>query len=248
MEKLFLKVKIMKNLKGDIVWGLLLLSWILILTIPGARTVFIQVVDRHPYLGGFIKFSILASMGDMLGGRILKGRWEFSQGFIFKAIVWGLLGMIITLVFTVFFAGVAGAMASGKLPFEGSKLALAFFSSVIMNMTFGPMMYVYHKFGDLIVDLFYEKSKGILKDRITLDTMVKRIDWFSMVSFSWLKSCIFIWIPCHTVVFLLLPEYRVLASAFLSILLGILVAFSKKNANIKMAGFGNIIYNKNNIF
>ncbi|MBC7958273.1 MAG: Mpv17/PMP22 family protein [Vallitaleaceae bacterium] len=219
----------MKNLKGDFLWAGLLLIWVLILVIPVLRTQFIQITDAHPYLGGFVKFAILASMGDMLGARILKGRWVFPTGFLFKAIVWGILGMMITLVFTVFMSGAAGAQAAGRLPFQGSKLAQAFWGSMIMNLTFGPMLYIYHRFGDLFVDLMLEKRKGTYNGRITVKEMVSRVDWYTIVSFSWLKTCLFVWIPCHTIVFLLVPEYRVLASAFLSILLGIIIAFSKKS-------------------
>lgn len=220
----------MKKIYGDITWGALLLIWILILVNPVSRTGFISFTTAHPYLGGFIKFAILASMGDMLGGRILNGAWKFPQGFLFKALVWGILGMMITLVFAVYFAGAAGAMASGKLPFADSKFALAFFGSFIMNTTFGPMMYIYHKFGDLFVDMMYEKRNGSYTGKITVEAMVNRVDWQTIVGFSWLKTCLLIWVPCHTVVFLLPEEYRVLASAFLSILLGILVALAKKKA------------------
>lgn len=214
----------MKNRKGDFLWASVLLIWILILIVPATRTTFIEVTEAHPYMGGFFKFFILASMGDWLGVRILKGEWIIPKGFILKAVVWGILGMMITLVFTVFTAGAGAAQAAGKLPFAGSKLAQAFFGSTIMNLTFGPMMYIYHKFGDLIIDVSYEK-KG---NKITVKDLVDRVDWYTIVSFSWLKTCIFVWIPCHTIVFLLLPEYRVLASAFLSILLGIIIAISKK--------------------
>ncbi|WP_411682184.1 hypothetical protein [Clostridium thailandense] len=92
----------MKNKKGDVLWGFALLIWILILAIPHSRAVFMGVMDAHPYMGGFFKFCILATMGDLLGVRILKGEWIIPKGFIFKAIVWGILGMMITLVFTVF--------------------------------------------------------------------------------------------------------------------------------------------------
>jgi len=214
----------MKNKKGDFMWGAVLLLWILILAIPTSRLVFIEVTDAHPYMGGFLKFFILASMGDWLGIRILKGQWIIPKGFIYKAIVWGIIGMMITLVFTVFTGGAQVAQTAGRLPFAGSKLAQAFFGSAIMNLTFGPMMYIYHKFGDLFIDLKYEKNGG----KVTVKELVDRIDWYTIVSFSWLKTCIFIWIPCHTIVFLLPVEYRVLASAFLSILLGVLVAASKK--------------------
>ena len=221
----------MKNGKGDFMWGAVLLIWILILAIPTTRVVFIQVTDVHPYIGGFFKFFILASMGDWLGVRILKHEWIIPKGFIFKAIVWGVIGMMITLVFTVFTSGAGAAQSAGRLPFAGSKLAQAFFGSTIMNLTFGPMMYIYHKFGDLFIDVKYEKKGG----KVTVKELVDRVDWYTIVSFSWLKTCIFIWIPCHTVVFLLPPEYRVLASAFLSILLGILVTVSKKvGRNLKL--------------
>jgi len=216
----------MKNRKGDFLWGAVLLLWILILAIPATRSAFIETTDAYPYIGGFFKFFILATMGDLLGVRILKGEWIIPKGFVFKAMVWGILGMMITLVFTVFTAGAAVAQTTGKLPFAGSKLAQAFFGSTIMNLTFGPMMYIYHKFGDLFIDLKYEKKGG----SVTVKDLVDRVDWYTIVSFSWLKTCTLIWIPCHTIVFLLPAQYRVLASAFLSILLGILVAVSKKGS------------------
>ena len=68
-------------------------------------------------------------MGDWLGVRILKGKWIIPRGLAYKAIVWGILGMMITLVFTVFTAGTAVAQTAGRLPFEGSKLAQANFIS-----------------------------------------------------------------------------------------------------------------------
>lgn len=220
----------MKNIKGDLIWGALLIVWVVVLVIPFTRTQFIGFTESHPYIGGFFKFFILASMGDLLGRRILLDKWSFPEGTFFKAVVWGILGMMITLVFTVYMAGAAAAQASGRLPFSGSNFMNALFGSVIMNTTFGPMLYIYHKFGDLIVDMCYEKRKGILQGKITVKAMVERIDWHNVVSFSWLKICLFVWIPLHTIVFLLPPEYRVLASAFLSILLGVTVSISKKSA------------------
>lgn len=215
----------MNNKKGDFLWGFILFLWILVLSIPSTRIAFIEITEAHPYMGGFIKFFILATMGDWLGVRILKGKWIIPRGFIYKAIVWGILGMMITLVFTVFMGGAVAAQTAGRLPFEGSKLAQAFFGSTIMNLTFGPMMYIYHKFGDLYIDAKYENNGG----KVSVKELVDKVDWYSIVSFSWLKTCSLIWIPCHTAVFLLPGEYRVLASAFLSILLGMLIAISKKN-------------------
>lgn len=210
--------------KGDFLWSFILLMFIVILIIPASRTVFNTVTSMHPYIGGFMKFAILATMGDLLGGRILKGEWNIPNGFIFRAAVWGIIGMMITLVFPVFTGGVAAAQSSGMLPFAGSKLAQAFFGSTIMNVTFGPMIYMYHKFGDIYIDIKCENNGG----KLTVKEFVNRVDWYSIVGFSWLKVQTFVWIPCHTIVFLLPAQYRVLASAFLSILLGILIAISAK--------------------
>lgn len=226
--KIMKNAKIMKNMKGDLLWGGVLLLWILVLGFEQSREIFIHVTSAHPYIGGFVKFAILASMGDLLGARLINNQWKIPQGLIRKGIVWGVLGMMITLVFSVYVVGTQAAQAAGRLPFEGSTLALAFFSSTIMNLTFGPMLYVYHKFGDYLIDLSIEKKMGIVQKNNIVSEFVNRVDWHAMVSFSWLITCLFIWIPAHTFVFLLPEHYRVLASAFLSILLGVIVALAKR--------------------
>lgn len=210
--------------KGDFLWGAALLVWIIILAMPDSRVAFISVTEAHPYLGGFIKFAILASMGDMLGIRVLRGKWIIPKGLFYKAIIWGIIGIMVTLMFTLYMGGAAAAQASGKLPFKGLALAQAFFGSAIMNVTFGPMMMVFHRFADMYIDTKYEKRGS----RVTLKELIAKNDWNSLVEFSWLKTCPFFWIPAHTIVFLLPSQYRVLVSAFLSIALGLLLAIAKK--------------------
>jgi len=210
--------------KGDYLWGLALLLWVVILVVPTSREAFIVFSSSHPYIGGFIKFSILATMGDLLGKRLVKGDYIMPKGLIYRVAVWGVLGTMVSLVFTVFMEGAAAAQRVGLLPFENISFAQAFFGSTIMNLTFGPMMMVFHGFLDLYIDAKYENS-----DKITMSSLVDKIDWHSLVEFSWVKTCILFWIPVHTMVFLLPREYRVLASAFLSIALGLLLAFAKKN-------------------
>lgn len=211
--------------KGDFIWAFILLLWILILAVPASRTVFISVTGAYPYTGGFVKFAILATMGDLLGTRILKGEWIIPDGIIYKVIVWGIIGMMITLLFTLFMGGAAAAQAAGRLPFRGSTFAQAFFGSAVMNLTFGPMMMIFHRFTDVYLETRYEKNSW----RISMDELIDRIDWHSMVKFSWIKTCPLFWIPAHTIVFLLPEQYRVITSAFLSIALGVLMAISKKS-------------------
>lgn len=209
--------------KGDYIWGLALLAWILVLAVPVSREAFMSYTGAHPYIGGFIKFSILATMGDLLGIRLIRGNYAIPQGVIPKAINWGVIGMMVALMFTLFMGGASVAQQAGLLPFAGVSAAQAFFGSAVMNLTFGPMMMFYHRIVDLWIDSFYEK-----KGKASLSSLVDKMDWHSLVEFSWAKTCIFFWIPAHTIVFMLPAQYRVLVSAFLSIALGLLVAFSKK--------------------
>ena len=217
--------------KGSILWGVALLAWILVLAVPASRTAFMAATEAHPYVMGFIKFAILATMGDLLGIRVLKGEWKLPEGVFYKSIIWGIIGMMTTLLFTVYMGGTAAAQAAGRLPFKESALALAFFTSAIMNLTFGPMMMAFHRFTDMYIDSRYEKNK----DRITVSNLIDRNDWHSLVEFSWLKTCPFFWIPAHTIVFMLPGQYRVLVSAFLSIALGLLLALAKKGKTAKIA-------------
>ena len=217
--------------RGSIFWGIALFAWIFMLAVPASRTAFMAATDAHPYVMGFIKFAILATMGDLLGIRVLKGEWKVPKGIFYKSIIWGIIGMMTTLVFTVYMGGTAAAQAAGRLPFKESALALAFFTSTIMNLTFGPMMMVFHRFTDMYIDSRYESSRG----RTTISGLIDRNDWHSLVEFSWLKTCPLFWIPAHTIVFLLPAQYRVLVSAFLSIALGLLLAIAKKGKTGKAA-------------
>jgi len=214
----------MKKLKkSDYIWISGLLIWVVILIVPVSREAFMSFTALHPYIGGFIKFAILASMGDLLGIRLQKGDYVIPKGFIYRAVIWGVIGMMVSLVFTVYMAGAEAAQKAELLPFAGVSLAQAFFGSTIMNLTFGPMMMAFHKFTDLYVDALYEKHS-----KITLSSLVDKVDWHSLVEFSWTKTCIFFWIPAHTIVFMLPSVYRVLVSAFLSIALGLLLSLAKR--------------------
>ena len=216
--------------KGDFLWAFILLLWIVILVIPSSRIAFISATNSHPYIGGFVKFTILATMGDLLGARVLKGDWIIPKGIVYKAIIWGIIGLMVTLMFTIFMGGVAVAQGDSKLPFKDSILAQAFFGSAIMNLTFGPMMMVFHRFTDMYIDAKYEKNGG----KVIFSELIDKNDWHSLVEFSWIKTCPFFWIPAHTVVFLLPGQYRVLVSAFLSIALGLLLALSKRTNSVQI--------------
>ena len=209
--------------EGDILWALGIAVIAAILMVPASHAVFVAFTTQHPYMAGFVKFFILATMGELLAIRIVTSHWTVPKGWIYRSLIWGILGMAIVLTFGVFSGGVAAATAQGLLPGKGSKFLGAFFTSAIMNLSFGPSMMTFHRFTDTFIDMKYEGEKDISIGRI-----VKRIDWNGFYSFVVLKTIPFFWIPAHTAVFLLPPEYRVIAAAFLSVALGGILAFAKK--------------------
>ncbi|WP_432407454.1 hypothetical protein [Wukongibacter sp. M2B1] len=209
--------------KGDFLWILALGVFVAILVVPATHEIFIKLTTFHPYIGGFIKFAILATMGEMLAIRIAMGDWKTTNGIIYRALVWGFLGIVITLMFQIFAGGIQGCLSKGYLPGGDSKIAFAFFVGAIMNLTFAPTFMTFHRYTDTYIDLVYEGRKNI-----TVTDVVSEIDWNGFVSFVVFKTVPFFWIPAHTLTFLLPSEYRVLAAAFLSIALGVLLAFGKR--------------------
>ncbi len=209
---------------GDVVWAVALGSVMALLAFPPAHRAFVEATAAHPFLVGFSKFLVLATMGELLALRIVRGRWSAPAGLGYRAVVWGFIGMAIVLVFDIFASGIAAAMSKSLLPGGNSKLAFAFLVSATMNATFAPAMMLVHRATDTFIDLRCEQRRT----RAGVADVVAAIDWQGFVSFVLLKTIPFFWIPAHTVTFLLPPEYRVLAAAMLSIALGAILAFARR--------------------
>lgn len=226
-------------IKKDLIWisGLLLI--IALLIFPATHGLYLLATRSHPYIMGFVKVSILASMGELLAARIARGTYKKSPGFIWKFVVWGFLGMAFVLVFDLFSTGVAGAMKKGLIPSLQPEsglnaLLLAFFTSALMNMIFGPAFMMLHRITDAYIDLGEGNLQRIAAVRLSDATA--KIDWQHFIGFVLLKTIPLFWIPAHTVMFLLPPEYRVLMAAFLSIALGVFLSLaSNKNKGARYA-------------
>ena len=163
-------------------------------------------------------------MGELLAVRITTKAWRAPAGMPFRTLIWGVLGAVTTLMFGVFSSGVTGMIAAGMLDvgttFPG--LFTAFYISAIMNLAFAPAFMGLHRMTDTYIDLVCEGGQA------GLTKVIARIDWDGFIKFVILKTVPFFWIPAHTLVFLLPPEYRILAAAFLSIALGAILAYAKR--------------------
>ncbi len=217
--------------KGDLIWGGFLAALSLFLVFPGTREAFVRLTLSYFYPMSFLKFAVLATMGEMLAVRIIHGHWQRPKGLWGKAAAWGLFGILIALMFGVFNGGAKASIAAGLLPGGSGSwgvFLVAFYTSAIMNVTFGPIMMGAHRVSDTWIDRKVDKAadSGLM-------AAIEAVDWIGFIKFAVLKTVPFFWIPAHTLVFLLPPEYRVLASAYLSIVLGGLMAYVKRQAQLK---------------
>lgn len=219
-------------MKGkDILWLMALLLIAFILIFPLTHALFITATKLHPYIMGFIKVSILASLGELLAIRISKGDYRKPNGFIYRFIIWGFLGMAFVLVFDLFASGVQAAMNKGLLPCptNGTMLytfVFALLTSTLMNLIFGPTFMALHRITDTYIDLGNGLYTSIAK--VKLVQVIKAIDWNNFIGFVVLRTIPLFWIPAHTITFILPSEYRVLVAAFLSIALGAILSLSKR--------------------
>ena len=112
----------------------------------------------HGMVMSFVKFGILATLGEMLGLRISAGVYNRKGfGVLPRAVVWGLLGMGINAAMIIFSKGVpqfmeymgmanAAAIINGEFCLDKLWIALAI--SVAMNTIFAPVFMTFHKITD----------------------------------------------------------------------------------------------------
>ena len=220
--------------KRDITWSLAMLIIIGLFIYIATTSAFGEATKLHPYLMGFLKVSILATIGELVSMRISSGTFKCPKGIVYKFIVWGFIGMAFALVFQLFSGGVVSAKTQGLLPYGYSdsldKFLTALLTSALMNLIFAPTFMATHRITDTYIDL----GEGSLKKihSIKMDEVLSTIDWKGFIQFVVFKTIPIFWIPAHTITFLLPPEYRVIMAAFLSLFLGAILAYAKRPAKV----------------
>ena len=199
--------------------GVFLLTGLLIFLVT--RNFFLSFASSYPLVAGFIKFFILATIGDFIGLRIRIKKWKKPDYILIKAIVWGLIGVAIVLMFGIFPAGVEYLQIENILPFEGSVVASALFTSILLNLTFAPTMMAFHRVSDTYLNMRVNNKNVSVKEAID------EIKWNQFFSFIVLKTIPLFWIPVQTITFLLPSEYRIIFAAVLGILLGLILGLFK---------------------
>ena len=231
---------------GTIIWVGILAVVAAFLIVPDTNEMFKQATGAHPYIMGFVKFALLSIMGEFLANRLVHKRWVKVKGLLPKMFVWGVLGMMIVLMFSLYTQGVHGAIAKGLLwagiaigaePSFWSKLLTAFYISAIMNLTFGAVFMAAHRITDTYIDsVITERNQAvdsnrqgtaIHRQRPAIDGVISTIDWPGFFKFVLGKTIPLFWIPAHTITFMLPDQYKVLFAASLSIVLGLILSYAK---------------------
>ena len=192
----------------------------------------------HAMIMAFLKFGILATLGEMLGCRISTGDYTTPTfGVLPRMVVWGLLGMAISMAMTVFSNGipafissmggenlVAAFKADG---FAWGKLVVALSISVMMNTFFAPVFMTFHK----ITDTHIAENGGSIKALfrpIDMRRHIVELNWDRQWSFIFKKTIPLFWYPAHTITFMLPGEYRGLFAALLGVALGVILAIGAR--------------------
>jgi len=188
---------------------------------------------EHGMVTSFIKFAILATLGESIGLRIKKGVYnQVGFGLLPRAIVWGFLGLTIAMSFQIFatgtpsfleYLGMSNASKTMTEAFSIKKLLVAFSISAAMNLIYAPVMMTLHKITDIHIINGGGSLSGFFRP-VKFGEIMSTLNWDIQWNFVFKKTIPLFWIPAHTITFLLSPDYRVLFAAFLGIMLGILLA------------------------
>lgn len=90
--------------KKDILFFFALILFFLpFFVFPNVYQFYTEFNSEHGMIMAFVKFAILATLGEVIGLRIRKGVYnERGFGILPRAIVWGFLGLTIKLAFVIF--------------------------------------------------------------------------------------------------------------------------------------------------
>lgn len=194
----------------------------------------------------FLKFAILATLGEVIGLRIKSGVYN-KEGFgiLPRAIVWGFLGISLKIAFDIFAegtpaflekAGFANAQQIIQGSLNGKKVLVSFSISTALNLFYAPVLMTFHKITDSHIVNTGGTVKGLFKP-IRFAKILREINWDVQWNFIFKKTIPLFWIPAQTITFLLPEEFRILFAAFLGIVLGVLLAVAGlKNIEEKAPG------------
>lgn len=166
---------------------------------------YIELVKAYPIYSAMVQFAILGTLGDIISKWMQRGKifmpykWTII---ILKMIEWAVIAITIKYAFVGFQGFVDSLMAHQLVPDLG-KFGRAFTLSVTMNLQYGLLLVIFHRF---------------------LDNLIARQKNWNHIN-KGMFSLVWFWIPAHTVTFMLDKPYQIGLAAVWSVVLGIILGF-----------------------
>lgn len=158
---------------------------------------YIRFNAHHGMLMSFIKFAILATLGEVIGLRIRSGSYtQKGFGILPRALVWGFLGLTIKLAFVIFAVGTPAFLAylgMSEAPvlmqqnFTFDKVLVAFSISAAMNLIYAPVMMTLHKITDMHI-IENNGSISVFFSPIQFKKHFVNLDWSVQWNFVFKKT------------------------------------------------------------
>ena len=176
---------------------------------------YIAWVTANPLFSAAVQFAILGTLGEIISFSLQNKRFALPVNgvqLVGKIFAWALLGVVIKYGFTGMKGFTQALLDHHLLPqFTGSGIGRALTVSVFTNVFFGPQMMAFHRLEDNLI----LRQKG-----------------FAGITRAW-WTLIWFWIPAHTITFSLPGDYQIGLAALWSLVLGIIMGYSKAHADRK---------------
>ena len=170
---------------------------------------YVELVKAYPLYTAMLQFAVLGTFGDVISKWMQQGRVFMpykAQILILKMLEWAFLAITIKYAF-VGFQGFVDSLVSHQLLPEFGLFGRAFAVSVAMNLQFGLLLVMLHRFLDNLI--------------------AQQSNWKNIDKGMW--SLIWFWIPAHTVTFMLDKPYQIGLAAIWSVVLGLILGYYNKS-------------------
>ena len=169
---------------------------------------YVELVKAYPIYSAMIQFAVLGTFGDIISKWMQQGKvfMPYKVSILFlKMLEWAFLAITIKYAF-VGFQGFVDSLVSHQLVPELGLFGTAFTVSVTMNLQFGLLLVILHRFLDNLI--------------------AQQNNWINIDKGMW--SLIWFWIPAHTITFMLDKPYQIGLAAVWSVVLGLILGYYNK--------------------
>ena len=214
--------------RSDLIFSLAFLGLLLpFVLIEPLTNFYVKFNGEHPILLAYVKFAVLATMGEMLGLRIRTGVYDKPGfGLLPRAFVWGFLGISVHFAFTIFANGTPALVQSFGIAQNEilvNQILYALFISLFLNIFYAPVLMTFHKITDMHIEASDGKFGRLFRSFPVGEYFVS-LDWKTQWHFVFKKTIILFWIPAQTFTFMMPEGFRVLIAALLGFVLGVLLS------------------------